>query len=460
MDLASLRSAAREIFESALVSVDAGAAMRRSVRIEGSRLAVVDTTIDLAACQSGVYAFAVGKAAPAMAAALGNVLGKYLTAGVISGPATAKDQSAVARSLAQERWQFFAGGHPLPNQQSLSAAQASFELLQRADEERALVLFLISGGGSAMLEWPIDQQITLDDLRKANGLLVSCGASIAEINAVRRAISAVKGGRLAAQARHATQITLIVSDTNAGDEAGVASGPSIESLADSPDARAVVAHYETLANLPASILNAINKAEPRATVRPEEGPPRRHYVLIDNRTALSSAAETARGYGLLTEIADDVVESKIEEGCTLLLSRLDDLRSRATRNQEAVCLISGGEFLCPVRGGGVGGRNAETVLRCAIEIDKHRLSEARPIVVLSAGTDGIDGNSPAAGAIADARTLARARSLNLDAQGFLESSDAFSFFDKLEDAIVTGATGTNVRDVRILLISDKLELVV
>ena len=453
MDLASLRSAARDIFERALGSVDAREAMRSSVRIESSRLTVVDTTIDLTAPESGVYAIAVGKAAPAMAAALDDVLGKHLTAGLISGPATAKGQSEVVRSLAPERWQIFAGGHPIPNQQSLNAARASFELLERADEERALVLFLVSGGGSAMLEWPIDQQITLDDLSKANALLVSCGASIAEINAVRRAISAVKAGRLAGQAPHATQITLIVSDTNAGDEASVASGPSIETQADAPDARAVVTDYKTLANLPVSILNAINNAEPRATVRREEGPQRKHYVLLDNRTALEAAAETARDYGLLTKIAYDVVEPRIEEGCALLLSRLDDLRSRATRNQDAVCLISGGEFLCPVQGAGVGGRNAETVLRCAIEIDTQNRcsSEARPTVVLSAGTDGIDGNSPAAGAIADATTLKRARALNLDAQSFLETSDAFNFFDKLGDAVVTGATGTNVRDLRILL---------
>jgi glycerate-2-kinase len=215
----------------------------------------------------------------------------------------------------------------------------------------------------------------------------------------------------------------------------------------------VGARYKTLANLPTSILRAIKNREPLTQATPSEGRQRRHYVLLDNRTALEAAAGAARRHGLLTEIAFDVVESQIEEGSRLLLARLEALRSRAAQTQDEVCLISGGEFLCPVRGNGVGGRNAETVLRLAIEIDEkyHELSRARQIVVLSAGTDGIDGNSPAAGAIADATTLRRARALNLDAHNFLETSDAFSFFDKLGGTIVTGATGTNVRDVRILV---------
>lgn len=453
MDLASLRTVAREVFACALSSVDASEAIRRSVRVEGLRLTVLDTSIDLAARRSNLYVIAAGKAAPAMAAALAKILGNHLTAGVISGPAYPADKNQHRRFLTSHRWQFFAGGHPLPNQDSLKAAQASFELLKRADEERAIVLFLVSGGGSAMIEWPIDPHISLEDLSNANRRLVSCGASIAEVNAVRRALSAVKGGRLAAQAPNATQISLIVSDTNPDDQASVASGPSIIPNADAPDARAVVDQYQALANLPPSILSAINNSGPDSSSQLHAGPSHRHHVLLDNRTALEAAAAAARRYGLLTEIALDVIEPRIEAGCSLLLSKLDSLRSQAVGKQNAVCIISGGEFLCPVKGQGTGGRNAETVLRCAIEIDqrsRHPRATA-PIVVLSAGTDGIDGNSPAAGAIADNGTLERARSLGLDARAFLESSDAFNFFDRLGDAIVTGATGTNVRDVRIVL---------
>jgi len=445
---ANLRTAAREIFETSLSSADPAQALRNAVHLNGSLLTVRDTVITLDSQVSRIYSIAVGKAAPTMAAALSDILGNRLTAGVISGPAISQLQDL---SFVLERWQFFKGGHPLPNSESLNAAKASFDLLKRADQERALVLFLISGGGSAMLEWPIHDEITLEDLRRANQLLVSCGASIAEINAVRRAVSAVKGGRLAAQAPNSEKITLIISDTNAGDEASVASGPTIAAPANAPQARAVVANYPTLANLPSSILQTLNHSVPH-TGGQSEKPPSRHYVLLDNHRALEAAAVAAGQHGFVTEIALNVVEAGIEEGCRLLLSRLEILRSQNARIQRPVCLISGGEFLCPVRANGVGGRNAETVLRWAIEIDRQRkVSGARQIVVLSAGTDGIDGNSPAAGAVADDSTLERARSQSLDAQGFLETSDAFSFFDKLGDAIVTGATGTNVRDVRILL---------
>ena len=428
--------------------------MRRAVHLEGNHFTVVDSTIDLANYGSRVYAIALGKAAPAMAAALDDVLGNNLISGVISSPAGQQVLSVSAEVLAADRWQSFAGGHPLPTQQSLNAARASIDLLERADHERALVLFLISGGGSAMMEWPSDQLITLDDLRNANQLLVSCGASIAEINLVRRAISAVKGGRLSERAPHALQITLIISDTNSGDEASVASGPSMEDADNVHDPLAVVAGYEPLAKLPKSILKAVTDFKPRSQPRRAENPARMHYVLLDNRTALeAAAAAAARQYGFITEMALDLVETEIAEGSTILLSRVNALRSRITGNHQGVCLISGGEFLCSVRGDGVGGRNAETVLRCAIEIEKRNrdLAKADRIVVLSAGTDGIDGNSPAAGAIADETTIPRARSLRLDAQMFLETSDAFGFFNKMGDAVVTGATGTNVRDVRILL---------
>ena len=162
-----------------------------------------------------------------------------------------------------------------------------------------------------------------------------------------------------------------------------------------------------------------------------------HCVLLDNSTALDAAHQKAQELGFTSAVAHDICEQPIQEGCDLLLRR--------TFQENADCLISGGEFSCPVRGNGLGGRNLETVLRCAIGLEND------PAVVLSAGTDGIDGNSPAAGAIADQTTLARAKNLNLDPADFLARSDSYHFFEKLQDVIVTGPTGTNVRDLRILI---------
>lgn len=375
-----LRRRAREIFDTALLSVDPRRAVSQAIVRDGPTFEVCGERFD--ASSTPVYSIALGKAATTMAHGVEDVLGDKLARGVISAPPSSPSLS--------QRWEIFAGGHPLPNEASLSSAQSAFALLDQANDERALVIFLVSGGGSAMMEWPISPAMSLDDLRRVNQELIGSGARISEINEVRRSFSAVKGGKLAQRAPHARIVTLIVSDTNRGDEANVASGPTL--------------------------------------------PTSPYRVLLGNWTALDAAHQKALELGFKSTIAHDICEQPIQDGCELLLARL---------NENTDCLISGGEFSCPVRDDGIGGRNLETVLRCALA--------ERNVVVLSAGTDGIDGNSPAAGAIADQTTLARARDLALDPADFLARSDSYTFFAQLGDLIVTGPTGTNVRDLRILL---------
>jgi len=392
-DLHELHRHARAIFHHALTSVDPRPVTRDAI-----------TNLNLSA---PIYSIAIGKAANSMALGLHNALGDKLSARVLVS----------------------SGGHPLPNEASLASARAAIALLDRANEEQATIIFLISGGGSAMIEWPISDDISLDDLRSANQTLVSCGASISEINSVRRAFSAVKGGGLARRAQHARVFTLIVSDTNPGDEANVASGPTLNPPADAPNAIDVVQHYHLETVLPESIMKAVRAQH---SPEPVSGS---HIVLLDNQTAIDAAAQKARELGYMTAILNHIREQPIEEGCGLLL-----------KNTRDGCTISGGEFSCPVRGDGRGGRNLETTLRCAININT-----TSHLVILSAGTDGIDGNSPAAGAIADETTLQRARALNLQPTQYLARSDSYTFFEQLNDLIVTGPTGTNVRDLRILL---------
>lgn len=408
-ELDQLRRCAREIFDHALASVDPRKAVREAIVTDGPVVEVCGERFDVLSVP--LYAIAIGKAAASMALGLEDVIGEKLSRGVITAP-------AFSGQLAQ-RWQVFEGGHPLPNEASLAAAEAAFALLDHANNERGVVIFLVSGGGSAMIEWPVDRDISLDDLRRANEVLVGCGARINEINAVRRAFSAVKGGGLARRAPNARIVTLIVSDTNPGNEASVASGPTL--FTDGPNPLDVITHYRL--ELPKSILRSVK------SVSPIRSP---YRVLLENSTALAAAQEKALELGFRSLIAHDICEQPIQEGCDLLLS-----------NQTADCVISGGEFSCPVRGDGRGGRNLETVLRVA-------LAES-DLVVLSAGTDGIDGNSPAAGAIADETTIIRARNLGLNAVEFLERSDSYTFFEALGDLIVTGPTGTNVRDLRILI---------
>jgi hydroxypyruvate reductase len=429
---------AREIFLSALRAVDAREATRRAVILNDSLLTVGSSAMDIAARR--VYLVAIGKAAQAMTDGLTEVLGERISGGIVCGPT----DSGVDRG-----WARFAGGHPSPNEESIAAARAAVRLLEHA-EKNAVIIFLISGGGSAMFELPLNDSISLDDLREANRQLVTCGAAIAEINAVRRAFSAVKGGKLAAVAPQADQITLIVSDTNPGDFTSVASGPSIQ-INDTADyAREVVRLYGLADSLPPSILKAIEHPTSGERETPTSGL-RAHYVLLDNRTALAAAAAEARARGFAVEIASEINEQEIGAGCDLVISRTQTFWTQ--QGGKSICLISGGEFSCPVRGDGVGGRNLETVLRCALKLSEVQgILATEPWAVLSAGTDGIDGNSAAAGAWADETTIARANRIGLDAKDFLELSDAFHFFEKSGNVIDTGPTGTNVRDVRVVLV--------
>ncbi|MCA1626608.1 MAG: DUF4147 domain-containing protein [Acidobacteria bacterium] len=443
-----LRQHARAIFDEALRSVDAARAVRCAVSLAQDRLTIIDTNFDPAASARKIYSVALGKAGGMMAMALDEILGARLSGGIVS-------TSSLETLQLSARWQAFAGGHPLPNEASMAAARAAFALLRRADgENSALVIFLVSGGGSAMMEWPCDEAMTLEDLRETNRALVTCGAGIAEINTVRRSLSAVKGGGLSACAPHAAQITLIISDTAPGDALNVASGPSLQPVPDgSDDAALIIARYGLAARLPASVVRSINEASRRQTAIAATNSLRRHHVLLDNESALDAAAQSARARGFRVEIARDINDQSIAEGCALLVSRLDELR-RQTPAEQSCALISGGEFSCPVRGEGIGGRNTETVLRCALELAAHAKEnppDAPPFVILSAGTDGIDGNSPAAGALCDETTLNRAHELNLNAASSLAASDAYTFFHALGDALHTGPTGTNVRDLRILL---------
>jgi glycerate 2-kinase len=414
--------------------------------LDGCTLTILNHRFDLT--KQKLYVVAIGKAALSMAAAVDGCLGERIAAGVGSGP---KDQSL---TVPFPRWKIFKGGHPLPTNESRVAAQETLRLLKRANDDRALVIFLISGGGSAMVEWPSDDRITLEDLREANRTLVTCGATISEINAVRRAFSAIKGGGLSRVAPDTDQITLIVSDTNFGDESAVASGPTLEPGSNAPSPIEVLERYGLAATLPTAVVEAI-----KAHRKPERLPARgirAHRVLLDNDTALEAAAKKAAELGYAVEIARDILEQPVEEGSRLLLARMKELLA-AGKPRDPICLISGGEFASVVRGHGTGGRNLETVLRCAIEISSNAAFEH--IVVLSAGTDGVDGNSPDAGAFADETTIQRASALGLDAQTYLDNSDSHGFFERLSSLggaernclISTGVTGTNVRDVRIIL---------
>lgn len=433
-----LRSTALEIFRQTLAAIDVETVVSARLRLTGNQLAIEDEVCDLERF-SRVVVIAIGKASVPMALAAEKILGDRITDGLVV-------TNAIIGNTPQ-RLPVMIGGHPLPNAASMESAAKALALLRACDAEDTLVLFLISGGGSAMFEQPVNPDLTLDDLQAINRALVGCGAVINEMNVVRRHLSAVKGGKLAAAASRSRQISLYISDVNSDDLTTVASGPTLPDSSTKEDFDRILARYDLVNQFPANVLSSAFRRLAAEGLTPEAGTTKTHHLLLDNRRAMLEAKEIAeRDFGFIVEIADDLVEGDVETLMQIHIERIAMLQHK--HPGQPVCLISGGEAICPVRGDGQGGRNQEFVLRSAIQL---ALRELENIVVLSAGTDGIDGHSPAAGAIADAQTLQRAQDKGISAESHLIHSDSFNFFNGIGDAILTGPTGNNVRDLRILL---------
>lgn len=435
-----LRATALQIFHHTLKAIAVETVVREQLRLDGDKVLAGAETLELARFRR-IVVIAIGKAGVPMARAVEEILGARITDGLVISNAVI--------GAAPARLPVLLGGHPLPNAASLEAAGRALALLREHDAPDTLVLFLISGGGSAMFELPIDASLTLADLQAVNQTLVGCGAVINEMNIVRRYLSAVKGGRLAAAAPRARQLSLYISDVNSDDLSTVASGPTLPTAATREDFQRIIVRYDLQEKFPpqvaallaANALPALPQADaPAASLHS-------HHLLLDNRRALVEARRVAeQDFGLIVEIAADLVEGEVEAMAQAHLERINHLRDR--HPNRAVALLSGGEVICPVRGDGQGGRNQEFVLRAALQLARRPPDD---IVVLSAGTDGIDGNSPAAGALADAETINRAARQGIAAEDHLRNSNSFNFFHELGDGIIIGPTGNNVRDLRILL---------
>ena len=348
-------------------------------------------------------------------------------------------------SFERQRFEYFQAGHPYPDMQSFRAAEAVLTFLERCTRED-LVLFLLSGGGSALLEKPINPSISLKDIRQFHEILVTCGASIEEINVLRKHYSAIKGGRLAEQAFPATQITIYVSDVPEHLPSSVASGPTMPDESTVEDCRQIARIYRLLKKFPRPIHALLQSGKIPETPKPGLAcfAKSRFYCLLSNRDGIEKLLRLAKARRVHAEADVNCDEWHFQRAADYLLTRLEKLRQQDT--PRPLLLVSGGELSSPVAGQvGRGGRNQAFVLHCVPKISgKH-------VVVLSAGTDGVDGNSPAAGAIADGVSGARARRLRMSPKQYLSRADSYRFFQKLGDAIITGPTGTNVRDLRLLL---------
>jgi glycerate 2-kinase len=410
--------------------------MERKLRVEGSTLRCGEIAVDLRRF-SKIRVVAIGKAAHAMLNGLYTIL-----------PADAEFEGIASAPTPPERplpgIRYFVGGHPIPNAESWEAAKEILALLADSDEG-TLVFFLISGGGSALVELPLDRRLTLGDVQQFYRTLVTCGAPIAAMNAVRKHVSAVKGGRLAAAASRATKITLAVTDVPAEQEAALASGPSLPDPSTTADFARIISEFKMLPEFPEALRRCI--ADGRISETPKEGDPafaNAHFILLMGTYDLFHPAHfVSEAKGFFTCCDNSTDDWPVENAAEYLLSQLGALQ--AAYPSRRVAVIADGEVSSPVTGDGIGGRNSAFVLACVENI------VGRRVAVLSAGTDGIDGNSPAAGAVADGETLARAMAAGLSPQDAFRRSDAFSFFAGLDDVVVTGPTGNNLRDLRILL---------
>ncbi len=434
--LPDLKQLAKQIFRETLAAIDIRAALARTLARHGSLIRWGEKTIDLAAFRD-IEVIAYGKAAFAMAEGLLDVLApEFQARGILVVPA------APPREL--PGWVTIVAGHPVPTRESFQAGRLILDRLSRTSE-RTLVFFLLSGGGSALVEWPLDADVTLEDFQQLHHGLVTCGAPIEAINAVRKHLSATKGGRLAEVALWAMKLTLGVSDVSEGHESALASGPTLPDPTTVRDARRVIEEYHLFEKLPASIQSKFERHQLFETPKANDLVFKRagFQLLLGLHDLFHNAHRAAESAGFIT-ICDNSPDGwPIERATDYLLDEL--ARLQKSHPGKPVALISDGEVSSPVTGKGIGGRNSAFVLGCVEKI------AGRRIAVLSAGTDGIDGNSPAAGAVADGETLARAQAAGLDPRDYFRRSDAFTFFEQLGDAIVTGPTGNNLRDLRILL---------
>jgi len=444
--LKRIRTEAKAIFRESLRPVNPYGAVKNFVRIENDRLILGKdgedrNTIDLKQFDR-VSLVGGGKATAPMARAMEALLGDRIHKGLINVKYGFTDKLSVTRTVE--------AGHPLPDENGVKGTEAIMDFLTKASD-KDLIISLISGGGSALLCQPA-QGISLREKQVVTGMLLDCGASIDEINAVRKHISAAKGGQMARAAFPATVVNLMLSDV-VGDKMDViASGPFVPDSSTFEDALGILRKYD-LKDVPGSIVRRLEDgSKGRIPDTPKAGDPVflgvSNIIVGSNILALEAAEKKARELGYDTVILSSLIEGETRDVARVHCAILREICRSGRPTQKPACIISGGETTVTIRGKGLGGRNQEFCLASAVEI----AGLPEKMVVLSGGTDGNDGPTDAAGAVVDPYTVERGGKMGLSAVDFLNNNDAYHFFEKTEDLLMTGPTNTNVMDVRLLLV--------
>jgi glycerate 2-kinase len=435
-----------EMYNAALTAVDPYTAVTRAVRIENDYFYAAGARYELDA-YSRILVVGAGKATARMALAMEDALGERIAEGLII---VKKGHTAELRAVKQ-----IEAGHPLPDEAGVQGTQRILELVQRADA-KTLVICLLSGGGSSLLVAPLPG-VTLEDKQRTTELLLRAGATIDELNAVRKHLSAVKGGRLAQIAHPATVVTLVLSDVIGDRIEVIASGPTASDTSTFADAATVIEKYGLKTAVPSQVISFLERG--KAGQEPETVKSgdvcflsTRNVIVGSLAQALAAAREKAASLGWRAEVVTAELQGEAREAARLLARKALQTRDELGPG-ERHCLLYGGETTVTVKGNGKGGRNQELALAFAVEI-----AGMSGITLLSAGTDGTDGPTDATGAVVDGSVVNRSREFGIHPEVYLGNNDSYTFFERLDSRtdekhhLKTGPTGTNVMDIQIILI--------
>jgi glycerate 2-kinase len=439
-----LRSSAKSIFRFALKAVDPSQAIRKQVKLTGDDLWIKGYRWSLRGINR-VLVIGAGKASAAMAQAIEGILGSRIHEGVV---VTKHGYVAPLKRI-----ELVEGGHPLPDLDGIRGTRRISKLISSLDQND-LVICLMSGGGSALLISP-GQGISLKDKKELTDQLLRCGANIKEMNAIRKHISQVKGGRLAQLAHPAHVITLILSDVIGSRLDSIASGPTAPDTTNFSDCLNIIQKYELRDRIPRSILDHLKKgAQGKIKETPKPGSPIfkrvKNLIIGSNSLALEAARQKAEELGFNSAILPRPVSGDTTKAAIRHAHFARGVQERGDPVSPPACIISGGETTVKIKGKGLGGRNQEFVL-----VGATKMAGMQNTVMLSAGTDGTDGPTDAAGAICDGKTTRRALRKGLDPKQYLDSNDSYHFFEKLGDLLKTGPTNTNVMDVHLIMVGSK-----
>ncbi len=426
------------VIQAALAAADPRAAVQRSLTVHGDILEAGDQTYSLDSYRR-IRVVGVGKAVQAMTHGLLDVLGERVGDGVLVA------KHVDASSPLPGRLRVMVGGHPVPTPGSVSAAQAVVDFLADGSPED-LVFCLISGGGSALMTLPRDP-VTLDDLQALTRLLLGCGATINEMNALRKHLDQVKGGGVARLAAPARLVTLILSDVIGSPLDVIASGPTVADTSTYASAMAILDKYQITPRVPEAILTILQRGmagELPETIKP--GDPAlegvNNLLVASNPQAAEAGLAQAAQDGLHPMLLTTYLQGEASQAGGVLASILSQINATGQPLKRPACIVAGGETTVTLRGQGLGGRNQEMALGAVFT-----LAGLPDVALLTLGTDGEDGPTNSAGALVTGETLARARALGLDPLDYLNRNDSYHFFEALGDLLITGPTGTNVNDL-------------